>query len=141
MPVLGALLEDATASTEAEGVSVAEFIGRATVASLPAAETESGRRASHYKVSCPERHGDRERLSLAVVVLAAGMAVSGCAGFWRALEAGDSTEDIYCDKRRAGYQVTDGKRTEIYRLNCPAWVDGIMETRERAKARGWKEDE
>lgn len=84
----------------------------------------------------------RRRLALGFAALAfASAAMTGCAGFWHALGEGDSTEDIYCDKRRVGYTVTDGKRTEAYRLDCPAWVDNIMETRERAKARGWEEDE
>ena len=94
----------------------------------------------------PENRGAvafrKRRLALGFAAFAfAAAAMTGCAGFWHALGEGDSTEDIYCDKRRVGYAVTDGKRTEAYRLDCPAWVDNIMETRERAKARGWKEDE
>lgn len=73
-----------------------------------------------------------KRLSPAAFALAAAMAMSGCAGFWQALGEGDSTEHVYCEKRRVGYAVTDGKRTEVYRQTCPQWVDTARETRERA---------
>ena len=82
-----------------------------------------------------------KRLLIVALALVASGAVSGCAGFWHAMENSGSTEDIYCKPKRVGYTVTDGKRTDVYRQNCPDWLDNALETRERAKARGWREDD
>ena len=82
-----------------------------------------------------------KRLLIVALVLVASAAVSGCAGFWHAMERANMTEEIYCKPKRVGYTVTDGKRTDVYRQNCPDWLDNALEVREQAKDRGWREDD